>query len=107
MLSFKRLLWWILAGSAGGLNRARILRLLKNYPSNYNQIAKTLGLDYKTVRHHMDVLSQNKLVNSQGEGYGKVFFISPDLEDNWTIFEEIWVEIGKKNKTGEPMEEIK
>lgn len=92
----KRLLWWILAGSAGGLNRGRILVLLFKKPSNANEISRILNLDYKTVRHHLRVLEKNNLVTSMGTDYGKVYFPSDLLEKNKAIFDEIWGKIGKK-----------
>ncbi len=52
----KRLLWWLIAGTRGGVNRARIILALHDLPSNANQLAEHLGLDYKTIRHHLDVL---------------------------------------------------
>jgi len=95
MESTKRLLWWMLAGSSGGLNRGRIILLLRQRPYNAHQIARKLGLDYKTVRHHLDVLMENSLLTSRGQEYGKMFFLSPELEADFPIFEEIWAQIGK------------
>ena len=60
-----------------------------------NQLAERLELDYKTVRHHIDVLSKNNLITSMGGKYAKMFFIAPLLEENYEVFEEIWVRIGK------------
>ncbi|HDO19870.1 MAG TPA: ArsR family transcriptional regulator [Thermoplasmatales archaeon] len=107
MNAVKRLLWWILLGSAGGLNRARILHLLFNEPGNANEIAKRLNLDYKTVRHHLSILERNNLVTSMGSGYGKVYFPSDLLEKHREIFLEIWGKIGKKGINEERMEEGK
>lgn len=95
MDSLKRLLWWLLAGSSGGLNRGRIILLLRGRPYNAHQIAKSLGLDYKTVRHHIDVLLENQVLTSRGDRYGRMFFLSPQLDANYSAFEEIWAEIGK------------
>jgi DNA-binding transcriptional ArsR family regulator len=95
MRSIKQLLWWIIAGSDGGLNRARIIHQLKEQPSNANQLAEFLGLDYKTIRHHIDVLEKNNLITSMGQKYGKMYFLSSMLEEEMAIFEEIWVKIGK------------
>ncbi|KAA0008450.1 MAG: winged helix-turn-helix transcriptional regulator [Thermoplasmata archaeon] len=100
MSPIKRLLWWILAGSAGGLNRGRILEILFEKPSNANEISKILKLDYKTVRHHLKVLEKNNLVTSMGVDYGKVYFPSDLLENNRDIFLEIWSKIGKKEIKG-------
>ena len=106
MESLKRLLWWILAGSSGGPNRARIIHLLARRPFNANKIAHELGLDYKTVRHHLGVLEENNLIISRGQGYGKMYFVSPMLERDMASFREIWEEIGKTqiNKAGDSKE---
>jgi len=115
MESVKRLLWWILAGSSGGPNRARIIDLLDMRPFNANKIAQELGLDYKTVRHHIRVLEENGLVISRGQGYGKMYFLSPLLEREMASFREIWEEIGKtlirqavdRKSGGDPLEASK
>lgn len=85
-----KLLWWLIAGTRGGENRARIINLLHDRPYNANQIADKLDLDYKTVRHHLKVLEDNKLLTSSGGKYGAVFFLSPRLEEDFVNFKEIW-----------------
>lgn len=107
MKAIKRLLWWLIAGSTGGVNRARIIHTLNERPYNANQLSELLSLDYKTIRHHIEVLEKNSLITSTGSKYSKMYFISPLLEENYEIFEEIWERIGKKkikskgNKRGE------
>ena len=96
MNAVKRLLWWLLAGSVGGINRGRMLEELFQTPHNANELSKVLELDYKTVRHHLEVLEKNRLVTSTGTGYGKVYFPSDMLEENTEFFKEIWGRIGKK-----------
>jgi len=96
MHAVKRLLWWLLAGSAGGINRGRMLEELFTRPHNANELSKVLELDYKTVRHHIGVLEKNRLIISTGTGYGKVYFPSDMLEENKVYFTEIWERIGKK-----------
>ena len=91
-----RLLWWLLAGTRGGANRARIIMTLSERPDNANQLAETLGLDYKTVRHHLDILLKHGVIVTQGDGYGRMFFLSRDMEANYDEFNEIWARIGKK-----------
>lgn len=95
MESLRRLIWWLLAGSSGGQNRGRIIQMLRERPRNAHQMAKELGLDYKTVRHHLDVLMENQMLSARGEGYGRMFFLSPMLETNYPAFQEIWGQIGK------------
>lgn len=96
MNAVKRLLWWLLAGSAGGVNRGRMLEELLIRPHNANELAKVLELDYKTVRHHLKILGKNQLVTFTGSGYGKIYFPSDLLENNLDLFNEIWGKIGKK-----------
>ena len=94
--SAKRLFWYLFAGSRGGENRIKIILLLKEKPYNTNQLAEAMGLDYKAIQHHLDVLTKNNLIVKEGEKYGVLFFISPYLEVNMDAFEEICNKIGKK-----------
>jgi DNA-binding transcriptional ArsR family regulator len=91
-----RILWWLIAGSKGGANRATILMALKEAPCNAHQLSERLSLDYKTVQHHLRILDENRLVVSQGGGYGKVYFLSKEFEANYGEFLEIWARVGKK-----------
>lgn len=91
----KRLLWFVFAGSRGGLNRLRIISSLKEKPLNTNQLAKELGLDYKAIQHHIKILEKNNLITKIGEKYGVTFFISTFLEVNMELFEEIATKLDK------------
>lgn len=95
----KRLLWWLLAGSRGGENRGRILLALRDLPRNAHQLSEALGLDYKTVRHHLKVLQENGVVAPSGsDQYGAVYLLTPAMEQSFPLFEEIWARIGAKAK---------
>jgi len=85
----KRLLWFVFAGSRGGLNRLRIISALKDKPMNTNQLANELGLDYKAIQHHIKVLEKNNLISKEGEKYGVTYFVSTFLEVNMETFDEI------------------
>lgn len=85
----KRLLWFVFAGSRGGLNRLKIISQLKQNPKNTNQLANDLGLDYKAIQHHIKVLEKNNLITKVGEKYGVLYFISTFLEVNMETLEEI------------------
>lgn len=90
MYEVKKTLYWILAGTMGGDNRARILEELFREPQNTNQLSKRLKLDFKTVQYHLKVLEKNGLVTFQGgDGFAKLFFPSQMLEDNHDSFKEI------------------
>lgn len=94
--SLKYLLGWLIAGTRGGPTRAKIIEALKESPQNANQLATLLKMDYKTMRHHLDVLEKNKMLTSVGDRYGATYFLSQTLEDNYALFEEIASKIGKK-----------
>lgn len=85
----KRLLWFIFAGARGGLNRLKIMKILKDRPSNINQLATELKLDYKAIQHHIKVLEKNNLITKEGEKYGITYFVSTFLEVNMESFDEI------------------
>jgi DNA-binding transcriptional ArsR family regulator len=85
----RRVLWYVLGGARGGENRARIIHELSIRPLNLNQLAEKLGVDYRTVMHHSDVLKANSLVVTQGEKYGAMYFLSPRLQAGMEIFNQI------------------
>ena len=85
----KRLLWFVFAGSRGGLNRLKIIQAIQKTPLNANQLAKELGVDYKAIIHHVAVLEKNNLITRIGEKYNVTFFISTFLEANLDSFLEI------------------
>jgi DNA-binding transcriptional ArsR family regulator len=94
--SLKYLLGWLIAGTRGGPTRAKIIEALKETPQNANQLATLLKMDYKTMRHHHEVLEKNRIIVSMGDRYGETYFLSQVLEDNYIVFEEIVKKIGKK-----------
>jgi len=85
----RRLLWFLLGGSRGGPNRARIIRRLRERPGNQNQVAEELGIQYKAVQHHMKVLVRNSLAVATGEKYGITYSLSPWLESHIKLFEDV------------------
>lgn len=91
-------LWHLLAGTRGGVNRAKIIWFLREGPSNANSIAGHLGLDYKTVRHHLDILRDNDVVMAAARenGYATSYALSPHLQTHFGEFLEIWNRIGGK-----------
>ena len=97
----KYLLGWLIAGTRGGLTRAKIIKVLKETPQNANQLASLLKMDYRTIRHHLDVLQKNRITTSAGERYGTTYFLSPAMEENYGLFEEIVNKIWKTQKKEE------
>jgi DNA-binding transcriptional ArsR family regulator len=97
--AFERLLWWLFGGSAGARTRSLVLEAVKEEPRNAQQLSEALRLDYTTVRHHLRVLEQNRIVVTEGNAYGKLYFISDSMESHWPQFQAI-VQKARKKETG-------
>jgi predicted ArsR family transcriptional regulator len=85
----EKALWYLLAGTRGGENRARLIRLLDERPRNANKLAGELDVDYNTVRHHLDVLLDHDVVERGGDDYGAMYFLTDRFEHHRETFEEI------------------
>lgn len=88
-LQEKKLFWSLFARMRGGKNRINIISILKKDPSNLHQISQELDIDYKTVQHHVKILSENNLVSKTSNGYGATYFLSEKFEKSEPIFDEI------------------
>lgn len=95
---FKYILGWLIEATRGGPMRAKIISAIKETPQNANQLATLLNVDYRTIRHHLRVLEKNRLITSAGEGYGMAYFLSPMMEEHYSLFEEILKRLWKKGK---------
>lgn len=87
--AFERLLWWLFAGSAGAKTRGLVLSAIREEPRNAQQLSEALHLDYTTVRHHLKVLEQNRIVITEGSSYGKLYFVSDSMEAHWQSLQSI------------------
>jgi DNA-binding transcriptional ArsR family regulator len=95
MDAFERLLWWLFVGSTGAKTRVQVLRTIREQPRNAQQLSQMLHLDYTTIRHHLGVLEKNRLILTEGEKYGKLYFVSDLMEANWAKLEEILKKTGQ------------
>ncbi len=95
MDSRTRVLYWLLNASRGGPTRIRILNVLNSKPMNTRKLAMELSLDYKTIQGHVELLIENDIIYTPKTGYGQVFFISPEWEEN-----EFLKELLKGEKNG-------
>ena len=93
---FKMILWSIVAGTRGGINRAKILNLVKDNPLNANKIATMLNLDHKTVIHHVKILSKNELIIKAEKNYGAEYQFTQIMKENQIVLEEIMEKIGTR-----------
>lgn len=58
-------LYTMLMGSDGGKTRMRIIDAILIKPSNANQLAKRLKLDYKTIIYHLDIICTHKYLSKE------------------------------------------
>ncbi len=89
MSNFRRILWYVFATTRGGSTRIKVVELLLERPFNMHQISKELGMDYKTIQHHIRILVENKIIIPEEKKYGTIYFPSGMFEEVKDIFEEI------------------
>ena len=86
----EQLLWYLLAGTRGGANRIRIIEALAERPLNAHQLSERLALDYRTVRHHLDVLTENQvLARPMGGAYASPYFLSGLMNQHMNTYRQI------------------
>ncbi len=106
MTEFKRELSFLMLGQQGGENRIKILELLRERSYNLNQLANKLDLNYRTIKHHIDVMLDYGIIESSGEGYGQVYFISPKLEENYDMLKDMKKKLKKVFKSPQLYEKV-
>ncbi len=94
-LQTKIVFWLLFVGSRGATNRIRIMSVLRKRPSNRNQLAAELGMDYKGIQHHIKILEGNNLLKKFGNHYGVVYCVSTLFENSEFVFDEIVAKLNK------------
>ncbi len=89
MQNFEKILWWLIGGTRGGKNRLRIIVTLEDQPMNANQLSEELELDYKTVQHHLRLMEKHHVITTMGDGYGKNYFLTEQMEANLDKLKDI------------------
>ncbi len=69
--------------------RYRIMKSIMENPKNANQLSVEAGVNYRTIEHHLKILTENGLLTVMGDGYGKVYFPSHIMESNLDLFVDI------------------
>ena len=82
-------LWYLFVGTRGGSTRVSIVRALEEKPQNANQLAGEIDVDYNTIRHHLDVLSEHGVVEEGQEGYGALYFLTDQFDAHRDEFQTI------------------
>lgn len=86
---------YLFVGTRGGRNRINIVRFLQSEAANPNKMSEKLGLDYKTIQHHLKILVENGvLVASAKDTYGAVYFLTPYFERYYDAISGMWAGFG-------------
>jgi len=82
-----KLLCYLIEGTRGGKTRALILRHLVEKSYNANQLATTLNMDYKTIRHHLEILVKYGIIMRNHDGHSDLYFISNNIVESLNSFD--------------------
>ena len=85
----KMMFWFYFASSRGAPTRIKLVKLLQQRPFNAHQLSKGLSMDYKAIKHHLNVLEKNNLVGKFEARYGATYSLTPLFEENQNVFDEI------------------
>jgi predicted ArsR family transcriptional regulator len=97
--SLDYLLGWLIAGTRGGPNRARIIEALKQSSFNTNQLAAFLKISYKTAKEHLEVLEKNKIVIGVYDRGATAYFLSQTMQENYLTFEKLLKKIDERSNS--------
>ncbi len=78
----RKLLCYLIEGTRGGKTRALVLKHLSERSYNAHQLAKAMKMDYKTIRHHLDVLIRNGIITKCHDGNYDLYFLSNNIKSN-------------------------
>jgi PAS domain S-box-containing protein len=78
----QKLLCHLIQGTRGGKNRALILKHLSDRSYNANELATALNIDYKTVRHHLNVLINKGILGKNSDGSYDLYYILNTIDMN-------------------------
>jgi len=76
----QKLLCHLIQGTRGGKTRALILKQISDKSYNAHQLATALNLDYKTIRHHLNVLIKNGILGKSNDGSYELYFLLNNMD---------------------------
>lgn len=94
-----KLLSQVFTGMRGRYTRLKIILALEELPMNTLQLSKQLGYDYKSIQRNLRILEENQLIESNGYGYGDMFFLSELLNSNLPTLLKVIEKVDKKLNT--------
>jgi predicted transcriptional regulator len=91
-----KLLSPIFTGMQGRYTRLKMILAIAEDPLNTQQLSKELGYDFKSIKRNLEILEENNLIESSGEGYGKLFFLSELMETNLSTLLHVIEKVDKR-----------
>lgn len=82
----------VLTQSRGSLARISIMRNLAIEPMNARKLSVLMGLDYKTIRHHLRVLEERGVIlSSRKDMYARIYFASENFRSSKFWIDSNWL----------------
>jgi len=78
----QKLFVFLFMNQRGGKTRENIVKELFKRPYNANQLSCNLGVQYRTINHHLVILLNNNIVEKEDKKYGALYTISEKMQKN-------------------------
>jgi predicted transcriptional regulator len=92
----------VFTGMGGRYTRLRIICAITENPMNTLNLSEELGLDYKTIKHSINVLEKNNLILRKGTGYSDMFFptelITANLPTLYAVIRKVEAKLDRARK---------
>lgn len=85
----KMIFWYLFATTKGAKTRIKIMNLIRTRPYNAHRISQELAMDYKAIKHHLEILEKNNIVDRFSAQYGSTFYPSSIFEENQNLYDEL------------------
>ena len=85
----KMIFWYLFVTTKGAKTRIKIMNLIRNQPYNTHKISQELAMDYKAIKHHIEILEKNNIIGRFDAQYGATFFPSAIFEENQNLYDEL------------------
>ena len=90
-MNINKLFYQLFKADNGENGRVNIMKALLEAPMNLNQLAKKLDVNYRTVKHHVDILVKEEMlsVEKRRGRYGSLYFPSNLFKSHIKLFYDI------------------
>lgn len=79
----------LILGRKGGETTIKIIDQLLQHPYNINQLSKKLGLNYKTIKYHIQLILKSNFITQDEISYGSLYYPTQKLKKNLKEYEQI------------------